>query len=96
MSERADRDIDKEYAKKDFIAKLRRLADALEQNKPFKIQVAGERITVPADARISVEHERSDGEEEIEFQLTWERRGVRKSDDEDVESDEDSEDDEES
>jgi amphi-Trp domain-containing protein len=95
MSDRPDRDIDKEYAKKDFIAKLRRLANALEQNKPFKIQVAGERITVPADVRISVEHERSDDEEEIEFQLTWQRRIKRADEDEDEEEDEDDEDDEE-
>ena len=68
-----DRDVDKAYAKKDFIAKLRRLADALEAGKPFTIQVAGERLRVPANARVSVEHERGDGEEELEFQLRWPR-----------------------
>lgn len=75
MTELDDRDIDKVYSRKDFIAKLRRLADALEQEKPFTIQVAGERMTVPADARVSVEHERSEGEEELEFQLKWSRKG---------------------
>lgn len=74
MPEKPDRDIDKSYPKKDFIAKLRRLADALEEGKAFTIQVAGERITVPADARISVEHERSEEGDELEFQLTWQRR----------------------
>ena len=54
-----------------MVAKLRRLADALETGKPFRIQVAGERVNVPARARFSVEHERSSGEEEIEFQLKW-------------------------
>lgn len=73
MTELDDRDIDKVYSKKDFIAKLRRLADALEQEKPFTIQVAGERMTVSVDARVSVEHERSEGEEELEFQLKWSR-----------------------
>lgn len=73
MSELEDRDIDKVYSKKDFVAKLRRLADALEQEKPFTIQVAGERMVVPVDARVSVEHERSDGEDELEFQLKWRR-----------------------
>jgi amphi-Trp domain-containing protein len=53
------------------VAKLRRLADALETGKPFRIQVAGERIHVPARAEFSVEHERADGEEEVEFQLRW-------------------------
>lgn len=73
MPEKPDRDIDKSYPKKDFIAKLRRLADALEEGKAFTIQVAGERITVPTDARISVEHERSEEGDELEFQLTWKR-----------------------
>jgi amphi-Trp domain-containing protein len=75
VSELDDRDIDKVYSKKDFVAKLRRLADALEQEKPFTIQVAGERMTIPVDARVSVEHERGDGEEELEFQLKWTRGG---------------------
>ena len=48
-----------------------RLADALETERPFRIQVAGERIRVPARAVFSVEHEREEGEEEIEFQLSW-------------------------
>ncbi|HET9444126.1 MAG TPA: amphi-Trp domain-containing protein, partial [Acidimicrobiales bacterium] len=59
------------YAADDVVAKLRRLADALETGRPFRIQVAGERIHVPARARFSIEHERGDGEEEIEFQLGW-------------------------
>ena len=53
------------------MAKLRRLADALEGGKPFRIQIAGERIRVPARAQFSVEHERDEDEEEIEFQLKW-------------------------
>jgi hypothetical protein len=35
--------------------------------------VAGERIAVPPDACISVEHERGAAEEELEFQLKWKR-----------------------
>jgi len=65
------RDVDRIYATSEVVAKLRRLADALESEQPFRIQVAGERIRVPARAEFSVEHERSDDEEEIEFQLKW-------------------------
>ena len=72
MPKKKNRDIEKIYSKKAFAAKLRRLADALENDKKFAIQVAGKRIYVPASATISVEHERSDGEEEVEFQLKWE------------------------
>ena len=65
------RDVERGYPVSEFVAKLRRLADALESGRPFRIQVAGERLHVPRDARVTVEHEREDGEEEIEFQLKW-------------------------
>ena len=71
MAPMAERDVERNYSVADFAAKLRRLADALEADKPFRIQVAGERINVPRRAEISVEHERGDSEEEVEFQLKW-------------------------
>jgi amphi-Trp domain-containing protein len=66
-----ERDVEKSYSTPEVVAKLRRLADALETEAPFRIQVAGERIRVPARAEFSIEHERGDDEEEIEFQLKW-------------------------
>lgn len=71
MSEERDRDVEKVYSTSEFVAKLRRLADALETGKRFEIQVAGERIYVPAGAEFNIEHEREGDEEEIEFQLKW-------------------------
>lgn len=65
------RDVEKNYSVPEFAAKLRRLADALETGKPFRIQIAGERFRVPDHAQISVEHERGDDEEEVEFQIKW-------------------------
>ena len=65
------RDVERMYSTPEVVAKLRRLADALEEDKPFRIQVASERIRVPARAQFSIEHERGDDEEEIEFQLKW-------------------------
>ena len=65
------RDVERIYATHDLVDKLRRLADALETGKPFRIQVAGERIRVPARAQFSIEHERGDDEEEVEFQFKW-------------------------
>ena len=70
---RKSRDLEKVYPRKDFVAKLRRLADALETEKPFSIQVAGERLHIPADARFNIEHEREGAHEELEFQLLWRR-----------------------
>ena len=71
MSEERDRDVEKVYSTSEFVSKLRRLADALETGKRFEIQVAGERIYVPASAEFNVEHEREGKDEEIEFQLKW-------------------------
>jgi amphi-Trp domain-containing protein len=68
---RSKRDIEKTYPMKQFIDKLRRLADCLEQGKRFRIQIAGERLSVPADAVVNIEHERGRKEEEIEFQIKW-------------------------
>jgi amphi-Trp domain-containing protein len=53
----------------EFVATLRRLADALEDGKRFTVGVAGERVTVPAQAVFSIAHEREGGNEELEFQV---------------------------
>jgi amphi-Trp domain-containing protein len=71
MGEKRDRDVEKGYTPSEFVAKLRRLADALEKQKRFEIQIAGERVYVPARAEFNVEHERDGDEEEVEFQLKW-------------------------
>jgi len=65
------RDIEKNYPLNQFVKKLRRLADCIEQGQKFQIQVAGERISIPATAIINIEHERSVSSEEVEFQLKW-------------------------
>lgn len=74
MTRKKARDIEKAYPTKKFIEKLRRLADSLEAGERFTIQVAGERLTVPSDAVINIEHERTGDEEELEFQLKWKRQ----------------------
>ena len=71
MTEKTGRDVEKVYSTADFVAKLRRLADALETGKRFEIQIAGERISVPVRASYTVEHERGADGEEIEFQIKW-------------------------
>jgi amphi-Trp domain-containing protein len=65
------RDIEKAYPLTQFAAKLRRLADCIEQGERFRIQVAGERVSIPSTAVINIEHERGSKEEEIEFQIRW-------------------------
>jgi len=72
---RGRRDIEKDYPARQFVAKLRRLADCIEDGTRFRIQVAGERVSVPPTARINIEHERGSSDEEIEFQLKWTLEG---------------------
>ena len=72
VTKRVERDIERGYSVKQTVAKLRRLADHLEQGEPFRIQIAGERINIPARAVFTIEHEREGRAEEVEFQLKWE------------------------
>src|SRR5215210_5383323 len=44
MAQKPDRDIEKDYLLPDFIDKLRRLANALENGQRFEIQIAAERV----------------------------------------------------
>lgn len=71
MASNSKRDVEKGYPKADFVSKLRRLADSIENDERFEIQIAGERIYVPSRATFTIEHERSGMEEEIEFQIKW-------------------------
>ncbi|MDP5137968.1 amphi-Trp domain-containing protein [Rheinheimera baltica] len=68
---KSQRDVEKTYPNHEFVEKLRRLADAIENGEKFEIQIAGERIYVPVRAVFSIEHEREDDSEEIEFQIKW-------------------------
>lgn len=67
----ANRDLTKTYSRAQFVDKLRRLADAIESQQAFSIQVAGEKLRIPASAAFNIEHERSGLKQELEFQLIW-------------------------
>ena len=67
----SERDIEKSYTKEEFVDKLRRLADSIESGENFRISIAGEALYVPDRATFTIEHERGDGENEIEFQIKW-------------------------
>jgi amphi-Trp domain-containing protein len=81
MKRKTRRDVEKGYPKREFIKKLRRVADALERGERMSIQVAGERISIPAGALFNIEHEREGDLEEVEFQFKWrrERKSKRRS-----------------
>lgn len=66
-----DVDVEKVYSARQVVGKLRRLADALESGKVFKIQIAGNAIEVPPDATIEFEYERGTDGEEMEIEIKW-------------------------
>lgn len=70
----ANRDVERQVNKEQFIATLRRLADHLEAGNAFRIQVVNSRFMVPTDAELSIEHEREGEDEELELQLRWKVR----------------------
>ena len=70
----SDKDVEKSYSNKEVVAKLRRLADALEQEKTFEIQIAGERVYVPPYATVEFEYAKEGDEEEVEIELRWKRQ----------------------
>ena len=72
MAKKKERDIEKTYTTKQMVAKLRRIADSLENGKQYKIQIAGEKISIPTKAVFNIEHERGKKTEEVEFQFKWE------------------------
>ncbi len=67
----ATRDVERITSRAQFVATLRRIADALEREEPIRIQVLQERFTLPADAEPSIEHEPDGTGEELELQLRW-------------------------
>lgn len=71
-----NRDIEKVYPLKHFVRKLRRFAHSLERGERFVIQIAGERISVPKDAWVNIEHERNHDKETIEFQIKWQPKSM--------------------
>jgi amphi-Trp domain-containing protein len=71
MTARRARDVERGATAKQFAAKLRRLADAVEAGTAFTIQVGGERLRIPANAELSIEHERAKGISELELQVRW-------------------------
>jgi amphi-Trp domain-containing protein len=65
------RDVEKIVQPAAFAATLRRIADAVEQGESLRIQVLNERLTIPGNAELSIEHEADGNEHELELQLKW-------------------------
>lgn len=68
-----DANVEQTFAKRETALKLRRIADAIEAGKTFRVQINGNRVFVPAGARVDIEiqHEEYDGE--VEVDISWRR-----------------------
>jgi amphi-Trp domain-containing protein len=71
-----NRDVESIRSRSKFVTLLRRVADAIEAGESVRIQVAKQRVVVPADAQLSVEHEVEGALTELELQLKWKQEGV--------------------
>ena len=69
----ANRDVERIQNRPQFVASLRRIADALEKGESFRVQVQQLRLTVPVEAELSIEHEVEGDREELELQFRWKR-----------------------
>jgi len=67
-------DHDGRCSKELFINRLRRLADDLEHNQQFDIQLAGEHIYTPKEVQPEVDIIEDDSRLGISFQLVWDKR----------------------
>ena len=73
MGEKPDRDVEK-VSTSEFVAKLRRLADALETGERFEIQVAGQSLRA-RPCRVQRRARAGGGRRRrSEFQLKWTNR----------------------
>ncbi len=68
-------DVEKTYSISETADKLRRIADAMDEGRSFRIQVAGNRLRIPTDGSVQIEIQ-SDGDREtgeIEIEIKWDR-----------------------
>ncbi|MBA2648108.1 MAG: amphi-Trp domain-containing protein [Legionella sp.] len=73
MTEKEPLELEKTYGATAVANKLRRIADAIEQNKGFQIQVDKKRIYVPVDISIDFEYEEQGEEYELEIEMKWKK-----------------------
>lgn len=73
------KDIEKSFSVEQTAAMLHRLADCLQQKKPFRVQISKQRIYIPPDADFIIEYEQEGARKEVEFQIQWGNQSHQKS-----------------
>ena len=73
MTEKDTIELEKTYGSSAVANKLRRIADAIEQNKGFQIQINKKRIYIPVDVCVEFEYEEVGDECELEIEMKWKK-----------------------
>ncbi|WP_058533953.1 amphi-Trp domain-containing protein [Legionella saoudiensis] len=73
MEQNNEIELEKTYGSLAIANKLRRIADAIEQNRGFQIQINNQRFYVPVDVEVEFEYEEANGESELEIELKWKK-----------------------
>ena len=71
-------DVERSYSPRQTAVKLRRIADAIEDGRHFRLQVAGHRLSIPPFAEVEIEMQADDGSGEIEIEIKWNRKERQK------------------
>ncbi|MGQ3887546.1 amphi-Trp domain-containing protein [Legionella sp. CNM-1927-20] len=71
MKEKDAIELEKIYGASAVANKLRRIAEAIEQNKGFQIQINKKRIYVPVDVYVEFEYEEENDEYELGIEIKW-------------------------
>ena len=67
-------DVERSYTPAQTADKLRRIADAIEAGESFRLQVGGNRLTIPSNCEIEIEMQtEGDSAGEIEIEIKWNR-----------------------
>ncbi len=66
--------VERSYTPAQTADKLRRIADAIEAGKSFRLQVGGNRLSIPSDCTVEIEMQTDgNGAGEIEIEIKWNR-----------------------
>jgi amphi-Trp domain-containing protein len=74
MTDKDAIELEKTYGSSAVANKLRRIADAIEENKGFQIQVNNQRIYVPVDVYVEFEYEEEGDEYELGIEMKWKKK----------------------
>ncbi|MGQ3887555.1 amphi-Trp domain-containing protein [Legionella sp. CNM-1927-20] len=73
MKEKDAIELEKIYGSSAVANKLRRIAEAIEQNTGFQIQINKKRIYVPVDVYVEFEYEEESDEYELGIEIKWKK-----------------------